>query len=147
MKLIYERSVCAVVWLGLDIQTEVACAFIRRVEAKKLVPTKEMSCARKLYLLPEVAWASQRLAIAPRYWTRSWVIQEFILPPALEIWCGTERISWTALYQVSLGLPVASRTLSEHGHAMKLLGKPSNAKRFGPIVFGVWWLKVLAQSK
>ncbi len=74
MRDIYTGASSVIVWLGLAVDTEELAFMLTRY------PT--------LLRADEASGALIRLLNKP-YWSRVWVVQEFVLAKTVEIWCGT----------------------------------------------------------
>ena len=117
MSRIYEEAQLAIVWLGLpsdDRREARAIDFIN--EMAKHRPDRSAGASfRDLYLSEKAhpRWLNLLLLCKCRYWTRTWIIQEFVQAQRIEVLCGTAKLDWTAfdtVYQFvrSLSLPVNS---------------------------------------
>lgn len=94
---IYEQATSVIVWLGLPAPD--------RTEARALEFLQEMSNFRKTqsdtvflrtYLVPALQhrWENLFKMCCHDYWTRTWIIQEFIFASALEVVTGAVSIDW-----------------------------------------------------
>lgn len=85
---IYSQATLVVVWLGLA--TKRMAEAIRELSAiyeDKKEPTNWLQACRNI-----------NAVCAAEYWTRVWVVQEFVLAKRLVVWCGAEQLQEEALF-------------------------------------------------
>lgn len=98
MAKIYRICERAIVWLGLpseDLRQARVMEFIGEMAA---VRRRGASAAqfREMYLSERYAsrWATLLELCRGNYWTRTWIIQEFVQASNLEVLCGTASLDW-----------------------------------------------------
>jgi hypothetical protein len=72
-------------WLGADVE-DATLAF-QLVQGPQSLPLWDVHTLR-LHRSPEHCEALQRHFTSRMYWTRVWIIQEFVLAQMVELWCG-----------------------------------------------------------
>lgn len=90
MSAIYRTAHSVLVWLGEEDQNSgVALSTIRLISA-------DMGNASQAALLKNRAavWTALVDISKRRYWTRIWIVQEVTIARNLELFCGTEKVSW-----------------------------------------------------
>ena len=104
MSRIYEEAELAIVWLGLpsdDRREARAIDFL--VEMAKHRPNKAGGASfRDLYLTEKShsRWLNLLSFCKCIYWSRTWIIQEFVRARRIEVLCGTARLDWSAFNTV-----------------------------------------------
>lgn len=94
---IYQRAESVIVWLGLPSP--------ERIEIRAMDFIKEIAMVRKQYSdtmflksysKPELhhRWENLERFTDHYYWHRTWIIQEFLFAPALEVFSGKEKLDW-----------------------------------------------------
>lgn len=80
MNKIYANAFMVSVWLGpVGLQSDPESSVLTTNENK-------------------IGWKAQCLDLANRtYWTRYWVIQEFLLAKKIELFCGEDRLKWSLI--------------------------------------------------
>lgn len=111
MARIYDEAACALVWLGLpsdDRREARAVDFITEMAASITRTKRGGPAFADLYLAEKVSsrWvnlfgfcsgqdpAIDKLSDTGKYWSRTWIIQEFLQARQLEIVCGTAQLDW-----------------------------------------------------
>jgi hypothetical protein len=86
---IYSLARTVLVWLGpADISSETITALLHRCKADRWVLQNELAGPDGPRLWDALlAWCSRE------YWSRTWIIQEFLLGRDVQLLCGTERIN------------------------------------------------------
>ncbi|RMZ90910.1 hypothetical protein DV736_g1877, partial [Chaetothyriales sp. CBS 134916] len=107
MNKIYEDAEFAIVWLGLpsDERGEArAMDFVQ--EMARHQPVKPGASFRDVYLSMKmkVRWVNLLRFCSLTYWTRCWIIQEFLQAKRIEVLCGTARLEWTYFDKVFLDI-------------------------------------------
>jgi hypothetical protein len=97
MSRIYEEAELTIVWLGLpsdDRREARAIDFV--IEAANHRPGKSGASFRELYLTEKASlrWANLLELCRCAYWSRTWIIQEFLRARRLEVLCGTAKLDW-----------------------------------------------------
>lgn len=87
MREIYAGANSVIVWLGDEVDyTTTQLAYDLMIEPNRLPSGTENDTTRRR---SEKRWEALRtLFDEPHYWSRVWIIQEFILAKSVEIWCG-----------------------------------------------------------
>ncbi|RMZ79075.1 hypothetical protein DV737_g3561, partial [Chaetothyriales sp. CBS 132003] len=107
MNKIYEDAEFAIVWLGLpsDERREArAMDFVQ--EMARHQPEKSGASFRDVYLSMKMKlrWVNLLRFCNLTYWTRCWIIQEFLQAKRIEVLCGTARLEWTYFEKVFLDI-------------------------------------------
>lgn len=95
---IYDRSERAIVWLGLpsdDRRQARAMEFVAEMAA--FCKTHSTLAYQETYLRSEKCvqrWTNLLELCRGAYWTRTWIIQEFLQATYVEVVCGTARLDW-----------------------------------------------------
>jgi hypothetical protein len=85
MRDIYSDAQSVIAWLGKDVKdTELA---FRLTRGPCSLPADDGYSIRERTSYQQ--WRSFRSLFRRPYWNRVWIVQEFILPRNVEIWCGT----------------------------------------------------------
>jgi hypothetical protein len=86
---IYSLARTVLVWLGpADISSEAVTALLHRCKVDRWVLQNELTGPDGPRLWDALlAWCSRE------YWSRTWIIQEFLLGRDVQLLCGTERIN------------------------------------------------------
>lgn len=106
---IYETSALTIVWLGLpsdDRRQARALEFVSEMAAstrrkqphsqqKQSSPSSKSTFA-ETYLVEKYAarWTTLLELCRGNYWTRTWIIQEFVQASSVEVLCGTASLDW-----------------------------------------------------
>lgn len=94
---IYEQAVSVIIWLGLPApdRTE-ARAFEFLQEMSDFRKTRTDTVFLKTYLVPSLQhrWDALLKMCYHDYWTRTWIIQEFLFASTLEVVTGAVSIDW-----------------------------------------------------
>jgi hypothetical protein len=91
MREIYASATLVIAWLGGEIK-DAALAFSLIDGPFGLKPDDDKEeCGKSSYH----HWRSLRSLFRRSYWERIWIVQEFILPRNVEIWCGELKASAT----------------------------------------------------
>ncbi|KAK1851790.1 HETdomain-containing protein [Colletotrichum chrysophilum] len=96
MKDIFSTATFVVSWVG-DTEENVAELFeyLRNLKHTSRHDRPEfLRKAKKQFSFRDARWLVSR-----PYWSRIWIVQEFILPQELYILCGNDAISWPTLQQ------------------------------------------------
>ncbi|EXJ68831.1 uncharacterized protein A1O5_07763 [Cladophialophora psammophila CBS 110553] len=109
MSEIYEKAVLTFVWLGLPSEdrrqarsmefiSEMA-AFCRKHQHQKMPDPSASSAAAAFsakYFVDayEQRWANLLELCKGTYWTRTWIIQEFVRASRVQVLCGTANLDW-----------------------------------------------------
>ena len=97
---IYRQSARTVVWLGEGTPgTDRAMAFLADLGAAGFVDTRHLAGVVQRY---ERAAAELQVLFRLPWWTRTWTLQEFVLPDALDLHCGARRLSYRE-FHIALG--------------------------------------------
>lgn len=96
---IYCRAHKVVVWLGAQsTDSNLAIGFIKVLDG---IFRQQYDVNRIRLMLDQEQYISEWKALsnffARKWWTRVWTIQEFVMPPSLSFWCGTEEVGRTAV--------------------------------------------------
>ncbi|KIY00785.1 uncharacterized protein Z520_03450 [Fonsecaea multimorphosa CBS 102226] len=107
MSEIYEKAVLTFVWLGLpseDRRQARALEFISEMATfcrkhhhhHQHQPDLSSSAFRAKYLVEAYAhrWANLLELCRGNYWTRTWIIQEFVRASKVQVLCGTASLDW-----------------------------------------------------
>ncbi|OAP60164.1 hypothetical protein AYL99_05166 [Fonsecaea erecta] len=112
MSEIYEKAVLTFVWLGLpseDRRQARALEFIHEMAVfcrkqhhhnhhhhHHQYPPESSSAFRAKYLVEAYAqrWANLLELCKGNYWTRTWIIQEFVKASRVQVLCGTASLDW-----------------------------------------------------
>lgn len=94
---IYQHAESVIVWLGLPSS--------ERIEIRAMDFIKEIATVRKQYSDTMFVKAYAKSEVQHRwenlekftdhyYWHRTWIIQEFLFAPAIEVFSGKEKLDW-----------------------------------------------------
>jgi hypothetical protein len=88
---IYSIAACVIVWLGLSDEVDV-------VEHDRLLPS--LNWGAHLHLKSPATWTPilvdcMQILCKRDYWTRIWIIQEFVLAQKVEVWLGDDILDGT----------------------------------------------------
>lgn len=103
---IYDHASSTIVWLGVPSsdRTEIrAMDFIKEiVTMSKRIPAEKLA---QSLLNPECEhrWHTLLRMCRHSYWSRTWIIQEFVRAPSIEVICGNASIAWNQ-FEVLLDL-------------------------------------------
>ncbi|KAH5332295.1 hypothetical protein HBI23_071800 [Parastagonospora nodorum] len=100
MRDIYSNAVAVISWLGQTFH-DVSTAFGMVAGAQKLTFTdgqdnRGTRSGRQ--------WKALARLLNRPYWTRVWIIQEFLVAKSLEIWCGRHKAAWTDVEHICQSL-------------------------------------------
>ena len=104
MSRIYEEAELAIVWLGLpsdDRREARAIDFL--VEMADHRPNKAgIASFRDLYFTEKAQprWINLLSFCKCTYWSRTWIIQEFVQAKRIEVFCGKATLNWSAFETV-----------------------------------------------
>ena len=106
MAQIYDEAACTLVWLGTpsdDRREARAIDFVVEM-ATFLEKTKRGALAgfSKQYMIDAVAlrWANLMRFCRVSYWTRVWIVQEFLQARSIEMVCGMAALDWVSFARV-----------------------------------------------
>jgi Heterokaryon incompatibility protein (HET) len=93
---IYERADSVIVWLGpASEDSSRAINFVKEMASYQSM-NLDMALQREYFLdLHQEDWGCLINLFQPQYWTRTWIIQEFLLARDIEVVCGAERLQWS----------------------------------------------------
>ncbi|KAK5091587.1 hypothetical protein LTR05_001772 [Lithohypha guttulata] len=94
---IYQEAESVIVWLGLPSadRTEIrAMDFIKEISAYRTRYSDTMLI--NTYLRPDIQhrWETLCRMTNHYYWHRTWIIQEFLFAPSIEVFSGKEKLDW-----------------------------------------------------
>ena len=107
MSRIYDEAEFVTVWLGLpsDERREArAMEFVQ--EMAKHRPGRAGASFRDMYLSTKAKerWVNLLRLCELKYWTRCWIIQEFLQAKRIEVLCGTAHLEWTYFDKVFMDI-------------------------------------------
>ncbi|RMD43004.1 hypothetical protein DV735_g2087, partial [Chaetothyriales sp. CBS 134920] len=107
MSKIYEDAEFAIVWLGLpsdDRREARAMDFVQEMATHQ--PGKSGASFRDIYLSVQTKarWVNLLRLCNLTYWTRCWIIQEFLQAKRIEVLCGTALLEWIHFDKVYLNI-------------------------------------------
>lgn len=96
---IYDKAVTTIVWLGLpsdDRRQARALDVIREMAATVTKHPMNIAMFRDKHLSEACAsrWTNLLELCRGAYWTRTWIIQEFVQASRIEVLCGTASLEW-----------------------------------------------------
>jgi len=115
MARIYDEASCALVWLGLpsdDRREARAIDFLTEMASLITRPKRGGPTFSDLYITEKTSsrWLNLLgFCTGCDYWTRTWIIQEFLQARHIEIICGTAQLDWTFFATVYTQLQVFGR--------------------------------------
>jgi hypothetical protein len=93
---IYAEADDVIAWLGVGPENIITA--IRRLNGwSKMSDIKRRSC------LPALKAAFVQLKLSS-YWTRAWIVQEYLLAKTIRIWCGSETLGDRLLLELNRSL-------------------------------------------
>lgn len=119
MDQIYKHARCVIVWLGLPLSDGLAAMHLIKDVASRGVDQPERISSSDLEALS--LWARRA------YWSRTWVVQEFLLASNVLILCGATSVSWKYVFRF---LQIIEREthdgcVSVHEHWAAFLASPA----------------------
>lgn len=123
---IYDKAVTAIVWLGLpsdDRRQARVLEFIGEMAAAAKKYPAEVAKFRDKYLTDSCAnrWGNVLELCRGAYWTRTWIIQEFVQASRIEVLCGTASLEWVHFEDVVRMLrSISTPSISQQQPAVKL---------------------------
>jgi hypothetical protein len=97
---IYSGAAYVIAWLGQSFY-DISVAFTMIAGPQKLTfphsqDTRHIRSGRQ--------WKALARLLNRPYWTRVWIIQEFLFAKSLELWCGEHKAAWSDVEHICWSL-------------------------------------------
>lgn len=99
MRRMYSDCCACICWLGEEFETSARTLdFIQHLHGLWSRPHDMQETRLALQQEHEASWLLLEAFFARKWWSRVWTIQEFVLPPVISFWCGSQTFSRTEVY-------------------------------------------------
>jgi hypothetical protein len=134
MRYVFSTATSVVAWLGPS-SDDSSLAFAHLKHLSEISLTAQVVFQKYLADSEKSAWSALGSLFDRKYWTRIWVVQELRCAKAITVHCGSDKLAWEKMLQVSRTLQeISAKAFGTHDRNLDALykhcqGGPANMTR------------------